>query len=301
MWKKTGQTYNELIFSVHSEKDNLKAVLMEDMGISIRMICNLKRIGKIKLNGKSAKLHEKVIYGDIITLSLSEETNEYLSQELSLDLIYQDVDLLVVNKPYNMVVHPTKSHQENTLLNYAKSYFEKNNIKSKVRFVNRLDRDTTGLVIIAKNQYAHSFLTKENSMWDMKKNYIAFVSGILKEHSGTVNLPMGKVQEGDIRRHVFENGQKAVTHYKVLKEYKNSPIGPYSMVEISLETGRTHQIRCHFAHLGHQLLGDELYDGNMKLINRQALHCSKLSFKTPRSGIVTLQAPLPADMVELQL
>lgn len=299
LWTQNKQNYNRFSFCIDKERENLKAVLLTDMDVSIRMICNLKRVGKVLLNGNVAKMYQKVSIGDIVTLELSEEVNDYISQYVDLDIVYEDVDLLVVNKNSNIVVHPTKSHQEDTLLNYVKAYFEKSNIKSKVRFVNRLDKDTTGLVVIAKNQYAHSILTKENSMWDMEKIYIAIVSGFLPEKSKTINLPLGKAEEGDIRRHVFDGGQEAITHYTVLKELNNTAVGDYSMIEVKLETGRTHQIRAHFEHLGHPLLGDELYGGNMQLIQRQALHCIRLSFETPRCGKITLEAPLPQDIIQL--
>lgn len=299
MWSNENQDYNKFSYICRHKNMDLKTVLLEEMDVSIRMICNLKREGGIFLNGKEIKLHQKTTKGDIITLILQEDTNEYLSQDSPLNIIYEDIDLLVVNKDAGVVVHPTKSHQENTLLNYVKFYFESKDIKSKVRFVNRLDRDTTGLVVIAKNQYAHSILTKENSMWDMDKKYIALVSGTLKEKSGTINQPIGKVCDGDIRRHVFEGGQKAITHYKVVREFTDSILGEFSMIEVKLETGRTHQIRAHFEHLGHPLFGDELYNGNMDTIKRQALHCCRLSFKTPRNGEITLKAPLPDDIKAL--
>lgn len=294
MWIKDKQEYNKLVYLYNGEPKTLKDVLLNCMDLSIRSLCSAKRDGIFMINGIQAKAHHIVNDSDIVTVVLNDEGNEYLSQKFDLDVIYEDVDILAINKPPFMVVHPTKSHQENTLLNYAKFYFEENNICSKVRFINRLDRDTSGIVIIGKSQYAHSVMTKENSMWDMEKRYIALVSGVVAKDSDTIDLPIGKVNDGDLRRYVTSNGQNAITHYTVLKRFDD-----YTLVEVKLETGRTHQIRAHFEHIGHPLLGDELYGGDSRFINRQALHCYLMEFHSPRTGKICVKAKLPNDIKSL--
>lgn len=292
MWQKKLQKYNKLVWECQQE-NKLKSEMLDKMNISIRMICNLKREKTVYLNGKSVPMHTAVKPGDLIEIYLVEEENEYISQNLGIKVIYEDCDLLVVEKPYNMVVHPTKNYLEGTMLNGIKYYFENNGIKSKVRFVNRLDRDTSGILIVAKNAYAHSVLTKDTSMWDMDKKYIAVTQGRL-EGRGTIDLPILKSEDG-IRRIIHEDGQKSITHYNTLKSNEKA-----SLIELELETGRTHQIRVHMSHLGHPLFGDELYGGNTDMINRQALHCIQLGFYSPRiEEEIVVKTELQDDIKEL--
>ena len=245
------------------------------MNISVRMLCSIKKEKSVTVNGKYVPMHTMVCGGDIIKIELPHESNEYEAQQMGIEVLYEDFDLLVVEKPFGMVVHPTRNHLENTMLNALKYYFDENGIKSKVRFVNRLDRDTSGILIVAKNAYAHSVLTKDTSMWEMHKKYIAVVEGKLDE-SGTIRLPIIKSEDG-IRRMVDENGQECVTHYRTIKSNERA-----SFVELELETGRTHQIRVHMSAIGHPIFGDELYGGNIDFIERQALHCIELGFYSPR-------------------
>jgi len=294
MWQKELQKYNELIW--HREKNNtLKSEMLDNMNISVRMLCNLKRGKTVTVNGNYVPMHTDVYEGDIIKVSLPEESNEYQSQKMEIEVLYEDCDLIVVEKPFGMVVHPTRNYQDNTMLNGIKSYFEESGIKSKVRFVNRLDRDTSGILIVAKNAYAHSVLTKDTSMWDMYKKYIAVVEGKTDE-SGTINLPIMKSEDG-IRRIVDEKGQNSVTHYKAVMRNEKA-----SFIELELETGRTHQIRVHMSALGHPLYGDELYGGNTELINRQALHCIELGFYSPRlEKEIRVKTKLHDDITELMV
>ncbi|MGB5823206.1 MAG: RluA family pseudouridine synthase [Proteocatella sp.] len=292
MWQKKMQRYNKLVWKCQ-EDNKLKSEILDKMNISVRMICNLKKEKSVYLNGENVPLHTLVKQDDIIEITLAEEANDYISQNLEIKVIYEDCDLLVVEKPYGMVVHPTKSYFEGTMLNGIKYYFDNNGIKSKVRFVNRLDRDTSGILIVAKNAYAHSVLTKDTSIWDMHKKYVAVVEGNL-EGEGTIDLPIFK-QEDDVRRIVDEDGQKSITHYKSIKSNEVA-----SLVELELETGRTHQIRVHLSHLGHPLYGDELYGGNMDIMSRQALHCIQLGFHSPRiEDAIVVKTKLQDDIEEL--
>lgn len=292
MWKIESQRYDQLVWQC-KEENKLKSELLDKMNISVRMLCSIKKEKSVTVNGKYVPMHTMVCGGDIIKIELPHESNEYEAQQMGIEVLYEDFDLLVVEKPFGMVVHPTRNHLENTMLNALKYYFDENGIKSKVRFVNRLDRDTSGILIVAKNAYAHSVLTKDTSMWEMHKKYIAVVEGKLDE-SGTIRLPIIKSEDG-IRRMVDENGQECVTHYRTIKSNERA-----SFVELELETGRTHQIRVHMSAIGHPIFGDELYGGNMDFIERQALHCIELGFYSPRlEKEIRVKTKLHDDITEL--
>ena len=292
MWKIESQRYDQLVWQC-KEENKLKSELLDKMNISVRMLCSIKKEKSVTVNGKYVPMHTMVYGGDIIKIELPHESNEYEAQQMGIEVLYEDFDLLVVEKPFGMVVHPTRNHLENTMLNALKYYFDENGIKSKVRFVNRLDRDTSGILIVAKNAYAHSVLTKDTSMWEMHKKYIAVVEGKLDE-SGTIRLPIIKSEDG-IRRMVDENGQECVTHYRTVASNERA-----SFVELELETGRTHQIRVHMSAMGHPIFGDELYGGNLDLIERQALHCIELGFYSPRlEKEIRVKTKLHDDITEL--
>ncbi len=292
MWKIESQRYDQLVWQC-KEENKLKSELLDKMNISVRMLCSIKKEKSVTVNGKYVPMHTMVCGTDIIKIELPHESNEYEAQQMGIEVLYEDFDLLVVEKPFGMVVHPTRNHLENTMLNALKYYFDENGIKSKVRFVNRLDRDTSGILIVAKNAYAHSVLTKDTSMWEMHKKYIAVVEGKLDE-SGTIRLPIIKSEDG-IRRMVDENGQECVTHYRTIKSNERA-----SFVELELETGRTHQIRVHMSAMGHPIFGDELYGGNMDFIERQALHCIELGFYSPRlEKEIRVKTKLHDDITEL--
>ena len=292
MWKIESQRYDQLVWQC-KEENKLKSELLDKMNISVRMLCSIKKGKSVTVNGKYVPMHTMVCGTDIIKIELPHESNEYEAQQMGIEVLYEDFDLLVVEKPFGMVVHPTRNHLENTMLNALKYYFDENGIKSKVRFVNRLDRDTSGILIVAKNAYAHSVLTKDTSMWEMHKKYIAVVEGKLDE-SGTIRLPIIKSEDG-IRRMVDENGQECVTHYRTIKSNERA-----SFVELELETGRTHQIRVHMSAIGHPIFGDELYGGNMDFIERQALHCIELGFYSPRlEKEIRVKTKLHDDITEL--
>ncbi|CBH22057.1 ribosomal large subunit pseudouridylate synthase D [Acetoanaerobium sticklandii] len=288
------QQYNKLVWKNESRNDTLKQILLNDMRISLRLLYSLKKDKQIFVNKKFYKMHEIVNIGDIIEVNLPDEANEYDAEDMDIKLLYEDADLMVIEKEPFIVVHPTKGHQRNTLANGLIKLFKDKSINSKIRFVNRLDRDTSGILIVAKNSYCHSILTKNDAMHEMEKKYYAVVSGHLDKASGVIDLPIDKSEDG-IRRIVSDKGQRAVTRYKVIDKLKYA-----TLLEISLETGRTHQIRVHFSHIGHPLLGDELYGGDMSLLNRQALHCFELGFYSPRKSEITyIKSELPHDMREL--
>lgn len=294
MWIEGLQTYNNLCWKAESN-EVLKKILIEEMGISIRMISELKKRKAVKVNGGFAKNHDRVFVGDVVEVDLGTDRSEYEPEYKEPDILYEDHDVLVINKEPFIVVHPTGNHPDHTLLNHMEGYFRRMGIQERVRFINRLDRDTSGLLLIAKNKFSHFQMSKEHRFGAMEKTYLALVEGRLDRKQGVIQEKMGRRDENSIKREVFEGGQMAITHYRVLKEMQEA-----SLVELRLETGRTHQIRCHMAYLGHPLLGDELYGGRTDKIRRQALHSYILRFKSPRvEGLIEQKAKLPQDMQEL--
>ena len=294
MWIPGKQKYNYLVWSVEKE-EVLKKVLIEEMGISLRMISELKSRRAVNVNGTLRFNHETVHVGEIITVDLGENRSEYGLEEGVVDVIYEDEDIVAVNKSPFIVVHPTGTHLTGTLLNYMESWFRQNGILEKVRFISRLDRDTSGILLIAKNRYAHHRMSQAHQDMMMQKTYVALIEGKMKRQEGEINAPIGRRENDGIKREVMEDGQTAITKYKVLKEEEK-----FSLVELTPVTGRTHQLRCHMAYIGYPLIGDSLYGGNMEYMNRQALHSVTLEFFSPRKEEkIYLKAELPQDMQEL--
>ncbi|WP_454960133.1 RluA family pseudouridine synthase [Filifactor alocis] len=294
MWIPGKQKYNYLVWSVEKE-EVLKKVLIEEMGISLRMISELKSRRAVNVNGTLRFNHETVHVGEIITVDLGENRSEYGLEEGVVDVIYEDEDIVAVNKSPFIVVHPTGTHLTGTLLNYMESWFRQNGILEKVRFISRLDRDTSGILLIAKNRYAHHRMSQAHQAMMMQKTYVALIEGKMKRKEGEINAPIGRRENDGIKREVMEDGQTAITKYKVLKEGEK-----FSLVELTPVTGRTHQLRCHMAYIGYPLIGDSLYGGNMEYMNRQALHSVTLEFFSPRKEEkIYLKAELPQDMQEL--
>ena len=195
---------------------------------------------------------------------------------MDLNIVFEDDWLLVVNKPAGIAIHPSVLHYSDSLCNGIRFYFDKIGLKKKIRPINRLDLNTSGLVVFAKCEYIQECLINQMKNSQFKKEYLAVCNGFFDKKSGTINLPIARKENSIIERCISENGQTAITHYEVLKEFDN-----YSLVKCSLETGRTHQIRIHMSAIGHPLLGDSLYGSISDLINRQALHCFNLQFIHP--------------------
>lgn len=222
-----------------------------------------------------------------------EKKGYYMKPEkIFLDIVYEDRDLLIINKAPGMVTIPSPHNPSGTVANGVLYYYEQRDIHNTVHVVTRLDRNTSGLVLIAKNRYIHSLLSRSMINDGIKRTYKAIVEGKFEKKEGTIVANIGRKKDSIIEREVTEKGKDAITHYEV--EHETSR---HSLVNIELETGRTHQIRVHFSHIGHPVAGDTLYGGSTKLINRQALHCYKISFKHPiTKEVIEQQIPLPKDM-----
>lgn len=283
------------------EGTKLREYLKREMGISTRLIRSASIQKRIFINNEVVKMNRVIKNGEIIKIDLEKEESQNIAPEkIDIDIVYEDEDILVVNKKPFMVVHPTKTYQSGTLANGVINYFMESNQNCIVRLVSRLDMNTSGLIIIAKNQFSHGMLSKAMSENKVEKRYLAIVHGIFKEKQGTIDKPIYRPEgiENGTRRVVDERGQRSITHYKVVEEFSDS-----SLVECKLETGRTHQIRVHLSYLGHPIYGDVLYgdgDNEGDLIERQALHAYGLDFKSPRTEKeLLLRADLPDDMKEL--
>ena len=274
--------------------DNVLHVLKEQFFLSDRLITKLKKANKIYLNSLPTYTKKSVTVGDTVSvlIDFEEDNSNIVASNIPLNIIYEDDYLLVLNKPANIAIHPSILHFYNSLSNGVKFYFDKLGLKKKIRIVNRLDRNTSGIVIFAKNEYIQECLIKQMKTNEFKKEYLAIAKGILESKSGTLNFPIARKEGSIIERTVTSDGDSAITHYDVVKEFNN-----LSLVHIVLETGRTHQIRVHFSHIGHPILGDTLYGSPSELINRQALHSYKLTFIHPvTKKVLSLEAPLPNDI-----
>lgn len=273
---------------------NVLDVLKNEFLLSARLITKLKQSNNIFLNEAITYAKKLVYANDVVSVLINfvEGNSNIVATAIPLDIIYEDEYLLAINKPSNMPVHPSMLHYENTLSNAVKSYFDSLNLKRKIRIVNRLDKDTSGIVIFAKNEYIQECLIRQMKTKEFKKEYLAIVSGILQKKFDTLCFPIARKEGSIIERTVNPNGDIAITHYNVLKEQNN-----LSLVHVFLETGRTHQIRVHFSHINHPILGDTLYGSSSSLINRQALHSYKITFIHPISKqVLTLESPIPNDM-----
>lgn len=253
--------------------------------------------GSVVVNDKLiTKVSYKVTEGDDIKIEEQEPVEiELKAQNIPIDVVYEDKDIIVVNKPKGMVVHPANGNPDGTLVNAIMAICKDSlsGIGGEIRpgIVHRLDKDTSGLLIVAKNDMAHVNMSEQIKRHEVKKTYIALVRGIVKENEATIDMPIGRSNSDRKKMAVTKNGKNAVTHIKVLKRYDK-----YTLLEINIETGRTHQIRVHLAHIGYPVIGDYIYSNgkNEFGIVGQCLHAKSLEFKHPITGKdMKLEAPLP--------
>ncbi len=253
--------------------------------------------GQILVNDELTSVNRTLERGDCIQIIFPKENRgSFLEPEdIPLNIIFEDDDVLVLNKEPGIATIPSHHHQKGTLANGVIAHYDKQQLPYTIHVVTRLDRDTSGLLLIAKHRYSHSILSEEQKLGKINRLYEAIISGKLKNDSDSIELPIARNPNSIVERIVAQHGQHAVTHYKVEKE---GHIG--SLLEIRLETGRTHQIRVHFASIGHPLLGDDLYGGDHHIMKRQALHCKSLAFNHPLTGErLEFQIELPEDMIKV--
>lgn len=294
----------ELNFTAEVPGSRIDRFLSDEMpDVSRSHIQKLIKEHLVTVNGNQVKSNYKVNTGDAVSVSLPDpEVPDIVPEDIPLDILYEDDDILIVNKPKGMVVHPAPGHYSQTLVNAVMFHCKDNlsgiNGVSRPGIVHRIDMDTTGSLIICKNDLAHQSLAKQLKDHSITRKYHAIVHGNLKEDTGTVNAPIGRhpVSRKKMSTHA-PNGRPAVTHYKVLERF-----GAYTYIECQLETGRTHQIRVHMASIGHPILGDAVY-GPVKCpfkLEGQTLHAKILGIKHPSTGeYMEFDAPLPAYIEEL--
>lgn len=260
---------------------------------------NLINDGHVTVNGQLVKPKYKVQSGDKISLVKPEpQSLELTPENIPLDIVYEDDDVIVVNKPQGMVVHPAPGHPDHTLVNALLYHSPLSTINGTFRpgIVHRIDKDTSGLLMVAKNDLAHQSLAEQLRNKTNQREYLALVYGQIKEDEGTIDAPLGRNPQDRKKQAVVKGGRHAVTHFKVMKRYDN-----FTLIKCILETGRTHQIRVHMKYIGHPLVGDPLY-GPRKVIgkNGQFLHAALLGFKHPRTGEeMVFEAPLPENFQKM--
>lgn len=272
----------------------IDSILKTHMGFSGALIIGLKKTSDgIMLNGERANANVKTQKGDILSVTIhSEKSSDIMPVKMPLDILYEDDDIIVVNKPHSMPTHPTRRHLDDTLANGIMYYFKNRNFIFHA--ITRLDRDTSGIVLIAKNPLVAQILSEEMKNKKIYKEYVAVVNGVPKNPSGRICAPIRRKENGGILREVASCGKEAVTEYEVEKSF----VG-VSLVRLKPITGRTHQLRVHMSHIGNPIYGDYMYDAPQKG-ERTRLHCEKITFKHPfREDEITVKAPIPYDIKTL--
>ncbi len=301
---------------INNKYSNIKEVLRDYFNISDRLLTKLKKSNQIYLNNTSTYINNPISIGDFITVNLdfNEESENIVSTKMNIDIIFEDEALLIINKPAGIPVHPSILHYENSISNGIKFYYNSINLKRKIRPVNRLDKDTSGIVIFAKNEYIQEVLIKQMKNKIFEKEYYAILEGYLDKLSGTIDAPISRKEGSIIEREINKNGELAITHFQLIKNFEvdayleiekqtyssENTKKELSLVKFKLETGRTHQIRVHSKYINHPILGDSLYGSFSSIISRQALHAYKVTFIHPISKEkITLEIDLPEDMKKI--
>ena len=288
----------EHIVTNEEEGLTINQILRQNYKFSSRFRTKMKYQSLVDLNGSPAPGYLRPAAGDVIGVRLPEESSDFPPENIPLDIIFEDDDLILVNKQPGIIVHPTKGHPEHTIANAVMYYMQQTDQVFKVRFANRIDMDTTGIIIVAKNANAQNDLSNQMRHNSVIKKYIALVEGCVEEDHFTIDLPIGRPDQISIQRKVMEEGGKnAVTEVRVIDRFDSEKYGPHTLLEILLHTGRTHQIRVHLSHIGHVIAGDVLYGGRTDIISRQALHAYHIEFTHPATGeYMTFETDLPEDI-----
>ena len=276
---------------------NIRQVLINEFNLSDRLILRLKRANQIYLNGIPTHIHHETNINDIVSVDISfeEESENIVPTKMDLDILYEDDGLLIINKAPNTPVHPSLNHYEDSLSNGVKYYFDSIGLKRKIRPINRLDKDTSGILLFAKNEYIQECLIKQMKTNKFEKEYLALVDGIVTKDKKNIIAPIARKDNSIIERCVRGDGDYAETDIELLDTYEN-----YSLIKCKLKTGRTHQIRVHTNYIGHPILGDTLYGKSSSLINRQALHAYKVKFVHPVTKLpMQIECDLPQDIISL--
>ena len=267
-----------------------------NLDLSRSMVQKLIKENRVFVNGKNEKESYKIKVNDNITIQIEEPKSSKLeAQDIPLNIIYEDNDIIVINKPKGMVVHPGNGNPDNTLVNAVLAHCKGSlsGIGGEIRpgIVHRIDKDTSGLIIVAKNDKSHINLSEQIKNHEVTKIYTALVKGNISEDEATIDMPIGRDKKDRKKMSVTRDGKEAVSHIKVVKRYGN-----YTLIRVKIDTGRTHQIRVHMAKIGHPVVGDEVYSSgkNEFGVKGQMLHSTILKFKHPISGKeIMLEAPLP--------
>lgn len=283
-------SYNSILFKVPEKYDGsiIKHFLRRECEVSARLLTRLKLEPKgILLNGEHARVTKEIHEGDEVTLNIPEKETSVEVNNLDINILYEDESIIVFDKPAGVTVHPVRDYVSNTLANFAMYHARQKGENYIFRATNRLDKDTSGCVLCAKNAYVSDIL-KNNC----EKTYYAVCEGEILE-KGTINAQIKLKDDSIMEREVVELGGKtAITHYEPIINGNN-----HTLVKLNLETGRTHQIRVHMSHIGHPLAGDDMYGGSLNYIKRQALHCGEIIIKLPyKNEIVKVESKLPGDM-----
>ena len=321
------------IVTTEEDGEEVRVLMRRHFDFSSRLRGRIKREKRVFLCGEPCEGYTRAKAGDTITIRLPEDRSHFIAEDIPIYPVYEDSDLLLLNKQPGVTVHPTRGHTHGTIANGLMTYMDRhageNGNPFKIRFVNRLDMDTSGLLIVAKNAYVQNDLVQQMKRDHLKKEYIALVCGIIEENAGTIDLPIGHPDPDSPCRGVVPDGAPSVTHYRVLERFRpgsgssaagadpgSSAAGAdsgrppdtiekasgasagYTLVRLQLQTGRTHQIRVHMSHIGHPVAGDLLYGCPCPaLIPRHALHAASLSFIHPVSKKeLLIEAPLPRDI-----
>lgn len=282
----------EIIYNVRNEL-NIKEVLRKSLSMSSRLITKIK-YNHLYLNGSHCSVNSTVQPGDIVCVDFNyneDNSNIVSNPQIKLNILYEDELYIIINKPSNMPVHPSMEHYTDSLSNGVKTYFDSIHLHKKIRPVNRLDKDTSGIVVFAKNEYA------QENFKPICKEYIAIINGIFSGN-GIIDLPIGRKNGSIIERCIdYENGDSAITEYEVIKNISEYNL---SIVKCTLMTGKTHQIRVHLANKLSPILGDTLYGSTSNLINRQALHSYHLRLIHPiNKKVIDIYAPIPEDIFNI--